>query len=614
MCGIIGYSGILDAKDVLLDGLTSLEYRGYDSCGICIFDENNKFHIIKNIGKVESLRPLVNKEFPPTLSSHSGMGHTRWATHGGVSSENAHPHKAGKVFLIHNGIIENYSELKSQYKLDNKLQSETDTEIVAYVLDYLYNKQNFDPLKSIRELTQLIVGTYSFLICFEDKPGSIYAVRKVSPLVCATSLSGSFLASDLTALIPYTKTFSVVDENTIIEINPTGIISYDLNTLQKTELKQETITWDIDSAKKGGFEHFMMKEIHEQPTAIDNTIRPRITNDGLINFFDDGIEDNSIFKNINKIQIVACGTALHAGTVGARLFQSKILIPIETYIASEYRYQNTLVDDKTLVIIISQSGETVDSLSSLKKAKAENAKTISIVNVKGSSIARESDCVLYTHAGPEIAVASTKAYTVQVALIYLLFCHIAFVRDRVDESFVKKFTKNLYDTIPILQNLLQNKNQIKQVAKYISKSNDAFYIGRSLDYVFSLEGALKLKEVSYIHTEAYAAGELKHGTIALIEDGTPVICVCTQKDVSKKFLSNVEEVKARNAFVILIITEGIEYNKSISDICITIPKINDDFSVFPVAVITQLIAYYVAYAKKLDIDKPRNLAKSVTVE
>ena len=614
MCGIIGFSGRLDAKKIIIDGLTSLEYRGYDSCGVCLVDENKLFHIEKATGKVSELTPKVYENIKGVCNV--GMGHTRWATHGGVTEKNAHPHHAGIVNLIHNGIIENYAELCEQYKLNDSLLSGTDTEIVANILNEIYKKNNSDPLKSIKKLTKIIKGTFSFLIMFEDRPDEIYALKHVSPLVCGVSDAGSFIASDITALIPYTKYFSVVEENTIICANKTSIRAYLLNTLKEIELKKEEITWSVDTAKKDGYTHFMLKEIHEEPVALDNTIKPRINENGMINFSGDGIDDNAcnLFKKIEKIHVVACGTALHAGKVGANVFQDILKIPVIDYIASEYRYSDTLTDENTLVITLSQSGETIDTLASLEKAKSLGATVISIVNVKGSTIARSSDYVLYTHAGPEIAVASTKAYTVQVATIYLLLAYIAFIRNLISESDVKVITSNLLNATGVIKKTLEKENDIKNTVKYISTSHNAFYIGRGLDYVFSLEGALKLKEISYIHTEAYAAGELKHGTIALIEEGTPVIAVVTQKNIASKLLSNVKEVKARGAYVILLTSEGIKYENNLADVVINVGNIDDRFSVFPVAIVTQLIAYYTAYAKGLDIDKPRNLAKSVTVE
>lgn len=614
MCGIIGFSGKCDAKKIIIDGLTSLEYRGYDSCGVCLVDENKKFHIEKATGKVSELSPRVYENIKSLCNV--GMGHTRWATHGGVTEENAHPHHAGFVNLIHNGIIENYAELREQYKLNNSLLGGTDTEIVANILNVIYEKNNNEPLSSIKKLTKIIKGTFSFLIMFEDRADEIYALKHVSPLVCGVSDKGSFIASDITALIPYTKYFSVVEENMIICANKSFIKAYSLNSLKEIELKKEEITWGVDTAKKDGYTHFMLKEIHEEPKALENTIKPRINEKGFINLEGDGIDENAknIFKDIEKIHVVACGTALHAGKVGARVFQDILNIPVIDFIASEYRYSNMLTNEKTLVITLSQSGETIDTLASIEKARDSGAKIVSIVNVKGSTIARNSDYVLYTHAGPEIAVASTKAYTVQVATIYLLLTYIAYVRNAIDEKYMKNITSKLLDAVGIIDNTLKKENDIKNLVKYISTSRDAFYIGRGLDYVFSLEGALKLKEISYIHTEAYAAGELKHGTIALIEDGTPVIAVATQKNIAPKLLSNVKEVKARGAYVILLVSNDIQYENNLADVVINIGEVDDKFSVFPVAVVTQLIAYYTAYTKGLDIDKPRNLAKSVTVE
>ncbi len=605
MCGIIGYTGPLEAKRVLLDGLAQLEYRGYDSAGIAYFDSESRIELIKKAGKVSNLRECCASL---TDISHCGIGHTRWATHGDVTDQNAHPHIAGKVVLIHNGIIENYRELTEEFDLKDKLVSQTDTETAAWVLDALYKD---DPFRAITDMIGLLKGSYSFCIMFADRPGEIYAVRNVSPLVAAYTHSGAFIASDLTALIPYTKRYFVVPEQMIVKLTPYRAGLYDLfgNEVKPDYLE---VNWNIDSAMKNGYPHFMLKEIHEQPEALKNTILPRLSH-GLPDFTKDQIPD-SIFKECNKIQIIGCGTAMHAGMVGRALMEPILRIPVTVTLASEFRYEEPLVDEKTLVIVISQSGETIDTLSALRLATSCGSKTLSIVNVKGSSIARESDYVLYTHAGPEIAVASTKAYSVQLAALYLIADRMAYVRHTYTEEEAAAFLSNLLDVIPAVEQMIDREEEEHNLITHITGHNDAFFIGRGRDYAFSLEGALKLKEVSYIHAEAYAAGELKHGTIALISQGVPVIAIATQEHVFSKMISNVREVKSRGAFVILLTKESAVVDENLADIHIKIPDVDDAFTVFPIAVITQLIAYYTAIAKNLDVDQPRNLAKSVTVE
>ena len=609
MCGIIGYTGLQNAKNILMEGLKSLEYRGYDSAGICFFNEKNNIEIIKSIGKVSMLNDLVKKN---NQTTHCGIGHTRWATHGNVTVENAHPHKSGNVYLIHNGIIENYNELKQKYKIE-KTYSQTDTEIAAIVLNIIYNQNEKDPLISINKFIKEINGTYSFCIMFDDKPNEIYATRNVSPLVASNIGDGSIIASDLTALIPYTKEYIIIPEKKLVRVTPYKIKIYDTDTLNKINIDYNVLNWDIGSAIKGEYKHFMLKEINEQPLALKNTISAYIHNN-VPDFREENINDD-LFNNISNIQIVACGTARHAGLVATNLFKPILNMPINTYIASEYRYSNPIIDDKTLFISISQSGETVDTIESLKLAKNNKAKTIAIVNVKGSTIARESDYCLYTNAGPEISVASTKAYTTQIAILYLLFSKIAYIKNKFDLNQLSDFTNTLLSMPDIVDYTIKTSEpNIKIISKFLKNKNNCFYIGRLLDYISSLEGALKLKEISYIHTEAYAAGELKHGSIALISNDVPVIAIDTNIDISSKLLSNVQEVKARNASVILIINENFEYNKNLTDYVIPIKNIDKNFSVFPVSVITQLIAYWTSVEKGLDVDKPRNLAKSVTVE
>ena len=605
MCGIIGYCGPLDAQTVLLDGLTQLEYRGYDSAGIALFDENSKIHFIKKVGKVAALRKVCEEN---PVVSHCGIGHTRWATHGGVTSENAHPHVAGKVTMIHNGIIENYHALTEKYHLEGKLHSQTDTEVAAATLNEIYNG---DPIPSIRKFLNQLEGSYAFCIMFEDRPGEIYAVRNVSPLVAAYTASGAMIASDLTALLPYSKKYFVVPEGKIVQLTAYHADLYELDGT-KTEPEILEASWNTDAAMKNGFPHFMMKEIHEQPEVLKKTILPRLTK-GLPDLTDEKIPDE-LLKRITNIRVIACGTAMHAGMVARALIEPRLRIPVTVSIASEFRYEEPLIDDSTLTIVISQSGETIDTLAAMRLAQSYHAPVLAIVNVKGSTIARESDYVLYTHAGPEIAVASTKAYSVQLAALYLIYCRMALVRGVYSPKQAEDFMKELLDAIPAMEAMISRRDEIKNIVTHIISKNDAFFIGRGLDYAFSLEGALKLKEISYIHAEAYAAGELKHGTIALISEQVPVIAIATQEHIFAKTISNVREVKARGAFVILLVKDSAVIEDDIADVQIRIPDIADSFTVFPIAAILQLIAYYASVGKNLDVDQPRNLAKSVTVE
>ncbi len=608
MCGIIGYSGPLDARKVLLDGLAGLEYRGYDSAGIALCMEDSAVCLAKTVGKVKALQDYCDANI--TGTAHSGIGHTRWATHGGVTDANAHPHRAGKVTLIHNGIIENYHALTEQFGLSGRLVSQTDSEVAAWVLESLYTG---DPLMAVRELRGLLKGSYSFCILFDDQPGAVYAMRSVSPLVAAYTHAGAMIASDLTALIPYTNRYFVVPENHIVKLTPYKVHVYGLDDdFSKVYPEIMTVNWNMDAAMKNGFPHFMLKEIHEQPEAMKNTILPRL-NKGLPDFTDDKIPDR-IFEKCSQIHIVACGTAMHAGMVARAVMEPILRIPVTVSIASEFRYEEPLIDDKTLVIVISQSGETIDTLAAMRLAREYGSAALAVVNVKGSTIARESDYVLYTHAGPEIAVASTKAYSVQLAALYMIGCKMALVRGRFTKKQAADFLTDLLDAIPAMEAMLSQKETIKNIVTDIIQSPDAFFIGRGLDYAFSLEGALKLKEISYIHSEAYAAGELKHGTIALISDKVPVIAIATQQHVFAKTISNIREVKARGAFVILLTKESSDADETLADIRIRIPDVDDRFTVFPIAVALQLIAYYASLGKNLDVDQPRNLAKSVTVE
>ncbi len=605
MCGIIGFTGSLPAKDILIDGLARLEYRGYDSAGIALLNDDDTLTIRKKAGRVDELRAMCSdREYTSTC----GIGHTRWATHGGVTDINAHPHKCGKVAIIHNGIIENYYDIIREYGLADMLVSETDTEVVAALLDKLYDG---DPVKTIKKAVNIISGSFALCIMFADHPGKIYAVRNVSPMVAASSEKGSIIASDLTAIISFSKEYFVVPEYHILTMTEEGIKVEDMKgNVVKPQMLE--ITWDIEAAQKGGFPHYMLKEIYEQPDSLRNTITPRVV-DGLPDFTEDGIDDE-VFKNCTNITVVACGTAMHAGIVGKAMIEAELKIPVNVEIASEFRYKEPLIDDKTLVIVTSQSGETIDTLEALRLARRCGSKVLSVVNVKGSTIARESDYVLYTHAGPEIAVASTKAYSVQMAAMYLIGCRIGLVKGIYTEEKARQFIASLLSVIPVIEETLKQADRVKEVANYIKMAPDAFFIGRGIDYTLSLEGALKLKEISYVHAEAYAAGELKHGTIALITENVPVIALATQEAVYGKMISNIREVKARGAYVILISMDDKVDDKTVCDKHIKIPKQDNLFSVFATAVILQLIAYYTSDAKGLDVDKPRNLAKSVTVE
>lgn len=604
MCGIIGFTGDQPAKDIIIGGLERLEYRGYDSAGIALLDEKG-ITVRKRTGKVEELRKLCMND---TLDACCGIGHTRWATHGGVTDANAHPHRCGQVVLIHNGIIENYRQLVTEYGLADKLVSETDSEVVAALLDTFYEG---DPEAAIKKTVKALSGAFALCIMFEDIPGTIYAIRNVSPMVATHSKSGSVIASDVTALIEYSNDYFVVPEYHILKLTRDGIL---VTNLKGEEVKPEilTVNWDIKSAQKGGYPFFMLKEIYEQPDAIRNTVMPRVEGD-LPDFTEDGIDD-AIFEGCDKLMVVACGTAMHAGIVGKHLIEKLLRIPVNVEIASEFRYKDPIIDEKTLTIVLSQSGETIDTLEALKLAKSKGSKTLSIVNVKGSTIARESDYVLYTHAGPEIAVASTKAYTVQVAAMYLITCRMGLVKKLISESDARKFMAKLMSAPNIIEETLKDANDIKRIANHIKMATDTFYIGRGLDYTMSLEAALKLKEISYVHAEAYAAGELKHGTIALIAENVPVIALATQEDVYAKVISNIREVKARGAYVVLVSMDEKIDDPAICDKHIRIPKLDPEFTTFATAVILQLIAYYTSEAKGLDVDKPRNLAKSVTVE
>ena len=602
MCGIIGFTGKLEAHDILLNGLASLEYRGYDSAGIAYFKDTGKISLRKTVGKVKDLHAICDDE----NNSTCGIGHTRWATHGGVTNANAHPHKVGQIALIHNGIIENYHELVNKFDLADQLIS--DTEVAAALINKLYNG---DPKEALRKAVAEIEGSFAFCVLFKDHPGEIYAIRNVSPMVATHCEEGSFIASDLTAFIKYNKRYFIVPEYHILTMKEDGIDLEDLNG-NAVEPEYLEVNWDVTAAQKDGYPHFMIKEIHEQPQAITRTITPRIK-DMVPDFSEDGIPD-SFFEDVNDITIVACGTAMYAGMVGKTMIQNRLHIPVTVAIASEFRYEEPVITDRSMVIVVSQSGETIDTLEALRLANKYTKKTLSIVNVKGSSIARESSYVLYTHAGPEIAVASTKAYTVQAATFYLLGCKLALVQNKMSVDEAHGFIQTLSEIPNYIEEVLAQASNVEQLTKRMTNAANAFFIGRGLDYTLCMEGALKLKEISYIHAEAYAAGELKHGTIALISEGVPVIAVATQKHVYSKVISNIREVKARGAYVTLLTREKEITDPSICDVHISLPDIADEFAIFEAVVIFQLIAYYTSVGKGLNPDQPRNLAKSVTVE
>ncbi|WP_462368716.1 glutamine--fructose-6-phosphate transaminase (isomerizing) [Roseburia hominis] len=606
MCGIIGYTGSEDVREVLLDALELLEYRGYDSAGIALRDEESgKTEVRKCAGRVSDLRAICASE---KVVSQCGIGHTRWATHGGVNDCNAHPHQVGKVTLVHNGIIENYRELIADYDLADTLKSETDSEVVAALLNRFYEGK---PEEAIKKTVSKLKGTFALVILFEDQKDVIYSTRNVSPIVATICKEGAMLASDLTALCRFTNRYFVVPEYHILKLSADKLTLTDFDGNEVLP-KYLTVDWELNSAGKNGYPFYMEKEIMEQPEAIENTIRNRIVG-GMPDFTADGVPD-TLFTECEHICIVACGTAMHAGLVAQALVKSILHMHIEVQMASEFMYSDPVIDEKTLVIAVSQSGETIDTLEAVKYAKNRGAKCLAIINVKGSSIARESDYVLYTNAGPEIAVASTKAYTTQLAVFYLIVARMAHSRGVFDDAQTQSFVRELQRTPEVMKKVLERRRDIHVVAKKVLGAKDLFMIGRGLDYSILLEGSLKLKEVSYIHSEAYASGELKHGPIALITQDTPVVATVTQEKLMSKELSNIKEVKSRGADVVVFIKESIVGDLAKEYEIFTLPDMQDEFMVLPASVALQLLAYYVSSDKGFDVDKPRNLAKVVTVE
>lgn len=608
MCGIVGYIGTKQAAPIILDGLAKLEYRGYDSAGMAIYD-GSKINISKAVGRLKVLENMTHGG--ETMPGSSGIGHTRWATHGVPSDVNAHPHynEAETITVVHNGIIENYIQLRQKLmEKGYKFVSETDTEVVAHLLDYYYKG---NPLEAITKVLHRVEGSYALGIMFADCPDQVFAARKDSPLIVGQNDEGCFIASDVPAILKYTRKVFYVDNHEVVRLRTDGMQFY---TVDEEEIQKEAVTieWDANAAEKAGYEHFMLKEMYEQPKTVTDTLIPRIKDNDIVieelNMTDEDI------KAVKKIHIVACGSAYHAGMTGKYVIEGLARIPVEVDLASEFRYRNPILEEGALVVVISQSGETADTLAALRESQARGHKVLGIVNVVGSSIAREADNVLYTWAGPEIAVATTKAYSAQLVALYLLAMKFGKVRGKIEDGAFAEMLQDLRCLPDQIELLLNNKNKIQKFANRYVAAKDVFFIGRGIDYAISLEGSLKLKEISYIHSEAYAAGELKHGTISLIEEGTLVAAVSTQPELYAKTISNMVEVKARGAFVLAVTCEENKAIEKAADYVIYIPETNPYFANSLAIIPLQLFGYYVSVGKGCDVDKPRNLAKSVTVE
>ena len=606
MCGIVGYVGDRDCADVLVDALSKLEYRGYDSAGIAVV-EKGVIKVEKCKGRLANLVDKMAVDGKP--QGHCGIGHTRWATHGEPSDINSHPHGNKRVSIVHNGIIENYKQIKDFLIEEGySFVSETDTETVAKLLDYYYVD---DPVDTIIKVLSEIKGSYALGIMFRDYPDTVFAVRKECPLIVGVGENENFLASDVPAIIKYTRDYYLLEANEIAVVKKDSVQIYDMHK-EPVHKEINTADWDVDAAEKGGYEHFMLKEIHEQPAAVRDTVSPRIIN-GMPDLSQDGVDMQKL-KDYRQIFIVACGTAMHAGMVGKYVIEKLARKPVIVDIASEFRYRDPIITKDDLMIVISQSGETADTMAVLRLAKEVGAATLAVVNVVGSSIAREADMVIYTHAGPEISVASTKAYMVQISVMYLLAFELAYANGTIDKERCMELTAQLGQMPDIIRETLELKDTCSFVASKLVNAESLLYIGRGLDYALSMEGSLKLKEISYIHSESYAAGELKHGTISLITEGMPVIAVATQKKLIEKTESNIREVKARGAMVILICDNSIEVGEGVADYIIRLPQTDEQLMPMAAAAPLQLIAYYTSVLKGNDVDKPRNLAKSVTVE
>ena len=606
MCGIVGYVGKRSAQDVLLDGLEKLEYRGYDSAGVALALDGG-IRVVKSKGRLTQLRQKLAAQ--ALAQSFCGIGHTRWATHGEPSDVNSHPHSTPRVSIVHNGIIENYGILKERLMAKGyTFESETDTEVLVKLIDSCYTG---DPLRALQEALAKVRGSYALAVLFRDRPDTIFAVKRESPLIVGWGEGENFVASDIPALLKYTRRYSVLEEGDMAVCTAEGIRFYNefAEPVQRPVL---TADWDMEAAEKGGYPHFMLKEINEQPTAITATVSPRVE-DGMPDLRIPQLTDE-VLRSIGTVHLVGCGTAMHAGMVGKAAIETLARVPAEVDIASEFRYRDPILNPNDLVIIISQSGETSDTLAALKLAKSRGVPVLAIVNVVGSSIARAADYVLYTYAGPEIAVASTKAYMVQLCVLYLFALRLAYARGRLSEAETRRYTAQLLRAPEIIKARLADCEQVKYLASRYMNTQSCFFIGRGFDYSLSLEGSLKLKEISYVHSDAYAAGELKHGTISLITDGVPVIALATQKQVYEKTISNAKETRSRGARVLLFTTKDAVVPEGVADAVIRLDEYEDILMPLQLIVPLQMFAYYMAVLRGCDVDKPRNLAKSVTVE
>ena len=606
MCGIVGYVGKRNAQDVLLDGLEKLEYRGYDSAGVALALEGG-IRVVKSKGRLAELRKRLAVE--ALARSGCGIGHTRWATHGEPSDVNSHPHSTPRVSIVHNGIIENYGVLKERLMAKGyTFESETDTEVLVKLIDSCYEGE---PLKALRAALAMVRGSYALAVLFRDFPDTLFAVKRESPLIVGWGEEENFIASDIPALLKYTRRYSVLEEGDMAVVNADGIRFYN-EFAEPVEREVLTANWDQEAAEKGGYPHFMLKEINEQPAAITATVSPRVEN-GLPDLRVPELTDERL-RRIGTVHLVGCGTAMHAGMVGKAAIEALARVPAQVEIASEFRYRNPILRPEDLVIIISQSGETSDTLAALKLAKSRGVPVLAIVNVVGSSIARAADYVLYTYAGPEIAVASTKAYMVQMCVLYLFALRLAYARGMQTDAEIRRLTAELLRAGEVIKPRLADCEQIKYLASRFVNTQSCFFIGRGFDYSLSLEGSLKLKEISYVHSDAYAAGELKHGTISLVTDGVPVIALATQKQVYEKTISNAKETKSRGAKVLLFTTRDAVVPDGVADYVVRLDDYDDLLMPLQLIVPLQLFAYYMAVLRGCDVDKPRNLAKSVTVE
>ena len=612
MCGIVGFTGVQQAAPILLDGLSKLEYRGYDSAGIAVRNGENETEVVKAKGRLKALAEKTDNG--ETVIGSCGIGHTRWATHGEPSESNAHPHKSddGNVVAVHNGIIENYLELKE--KLTRKgyvFYSETDTEVAVKLIDYYYKKYEGTPIDAINHAMVRIRGSYALAVMFKDYPEEIYVSRKDSPMILGIEDGESYIASDVPAILKYTRNVYYIGNMELARVRKGEITFYNLDG-EEIEKELKTIEWDAEAAEKAGFEHFMMKEIHEQPKVVGDTLNS-VLKDGQFDLSSVGLSEEEI-KDISQIYIVACGSAYHVGIAAQYVIEDLAKIPVRVELGSEFRYRNPLLDPKGLVIVISQSGETADSLAALRESKEKGVRTMAIVNVVGSSIAREADSVFYTLAGPEIAVATTKAYSTQLMATYVLALQFAKVHGEISDETYKNMIAELQTIPDKIAKILEDKERIQWFASKQANAHDVFFVGRGIDYAICMEGSLKMKEISYIHSEAYAAGELKHGTISLIEDDILVVGVLTQPDLYEKTISNMVECRSRGAYLMGLTTFG-QYNiEDSTDFAVYIPKIDPHFATSLAVIPLQLLGYYISVAKGLDVDKPRNLAKSVTVE